>query len=101
MADDIAVVAAALGGAESAYLWSRLQAALRLFCRKPDLVERMETALAGRPLVDYTALQRPSTLPPELVFKEGESVPTRKASEAWFAWAMKNTRVLLYRAPAT
>jgi transketolase len=51
----------------------------------------MRTALAGRPLADYTSLRRPDTLPPELVFKAGDSVPTRKASEVWFEWAMKNT----------
>jgi transketolase len=91
VAADLRVVAGALGGPESAYLWSRLQAAAATLPPEAALVTRMETALAGRPLADYTALQRPSTLPPELVFKEGDSVPTRKASEAWFAWAMQNS----------
>jgi transketolase len=51
----------------------------------------MGTALAGRPLADYRSLARPEVLPAELVFKEGEAVATRKATEAWFAWAMKRT----------
>jgi transketolase len=51
----------------------------------------MQTALAGRPIADYRQLTRPEVLPAELVFKEGDSVPTRKATEAWFAWAMKNS----------
>ena len=51
----------------------------------------MEVALAGRPMADYTRLERPDVLPPELVFREGDSVPTRKATEAWFAWAMQRT----------
>jgi transketolase len=51
----------------------------------------METALQGRPIADYKSFRRPDVLPAELVFKEGDSVPTRKATEAWFAWAMKNS----------
>ena len=30
-------------------------------------------------------------LPAELVFREGDAVPTRKATEAWFTWAMQRT----------
>jgi len=30
-------------------------------------------------------------LPPELLFAEGGAIPTRKASEVWFEWAMKHT----------
>ncbi len=51
----------------------------------------MQNALSGRPMADYRQLIRPEVLPPELVFKEGDSVPTRKATEAWFAWAMKTS----------
>jgi transketolase len=51
----------------------------------------MQSALAGRPIADYRQFVRPEVLPPELVFKEGDSVATRKATEAWFAWAMKNS----------
>ena len=51
----------------------------------------MKTALAGRPIVDYRKIERPAELPPELVFKGGDSVAIRKATEAWFGWAMKQT----------
>jgi transketolase len=51
----------------------------------------MGRALAGRPLADYRSLTRPEELPPELCFEEGTAVPTRKATEAWFAWAMKRS----------
>jgi transketolase len=74
VAADIRVVVAVLGEGEVAYL-----------------LERMKTALAGRPLVDYRKIERPAELPPELVFKGGDSVAIRKATEAWFAWAMKQT----------
>ena len=90
-AADIAVVTGALGVAERAYLVHRLDAAARRIAPEEELVKRMETALAGRAMADYTRFERPDALPPELVFKEGDSVPTRKATEAWFAWAMKHT----------
>jgi transketolase len=76
---------------ERAYLLRRLHEIARQIPPEADLVARMETALAGRPLADYRAFERPAELPPELVFTEGDSVPTRKATEAWFAWAMRNS----------
>jgi transketolase len=90
-AADIRVVVEALAGADRDYFAARLEASAARIVPEPELVERMETALAGRPIADYTSFVRPEVLPPELVFKEGDSVPTRKATEAWFAWAMKHT----------
>jgi len=51
-------------------------------------------------MADYRKIERPAELPPELVFKGGDSVAIRKATEAWFAWAMKQTRSFI-SAPAT
>jgi len=88
---DLGVVLAALGDAEVDYLMGRLEMARRRIAPEQELVARMGRALAGRPLADYRSLARPEVLPAELVFKEGEAVATRKATEAWFAWAMKRT----------
>ena len=90
-ADDLALVAAALADSDVDYLVDRLDAAARAIPGEAELVARMETALQGRPLADYTAFHRPNTLPPDLIFPEGELVPTRKATEAWFAWAMRHS----------
>ena len=90
-AADIRVVMDALGEAESAYLLERLEADARLIPPEEALVERMKTALAGRPFADYRKIERPAELPPELVFKGGDLVAIRKATEAWFLWAMKQT----------
>ena len=90
-AGDLAVVTGALGDQEVQYLLKRLDAAAGAIPPEGELVTRMRTALQGRPIADYTSLERPAELPAELVFREGDSVPTRKATEAWFAWAMKNT----------
>jgi transketolase len=88
---DLQTVVAALGDAEVDYLIGCLDAARQKIKPEAELVAGMGKALAGRPLADYHSLARPDVLPPELVFKEGEAVATRKASEAWFAWVMKRT----------
>jgi transketolase len=88
---DIQTVMQDLGAAEREYLAQRLESIARQIPHETELLRCMGTALSGRPVRDYTSFERPETLPPELVFREGDSVPTRKATEAWFAWAMKNT----------
>jgi transketolase len=85
------VVAESLADSDAAYLISRLDAAARKVAPEDRLVARMQAALPDRPLLDYNALVRPFDLPAELVFREGDMVATRKATEAWFAWAMKHT----------
>lgn len=90
-AADIAAVTATLLDADTDYLVTRLKAAARRLATENELVAEMQSALGNRPMLDYKALVRPSVLPQELVFQEGDSVPTRKATEAWFAWAMKRT----------
>ena len=81
----------AMGAARARLPAARLDAIARQIPAEPVLVARMQQALADRPLRDFRSFERPDVLPPELVFTEGESVPTRKATEAWFAWAMQNT----------
>jgi len=88
---DIQAVLAGLGDAETDYLNARLEAARARLRSEPALVDAMRHTLGCRPLADYTSLRRPDVLPPELVFAEGSSVPTRKATEAWFEWVMRQT----------
>ena len=88
---DLKVVTEGLSRADSDYLAERLGVAAAKIAPKSALESRMATALAGRPLRDYRALRRPAELPAELVFEEGALVPTRRATEAWFAWAMRQT----------
>ncbi|HEV2444851.1 MAG TPA: 1-deoxy-D-xylulose-5-phosphate synthase N-terminal domain-containing protein, partial [Candidatus Sulfopaludibacter sp.] len=90
-AADLRTIAGALDDSDAGYVEHRLRAAARLIPLEAELVEDMKAALAGRPMADYTAFERPKLLPAELVFKASDSVPTRKATEAWFAWAMKHT----------
>jgi transketolase len=90
-AKDIQAVLAGLGAAETEYLNARLEVARARIPAEPALVELMHRTLGDRPLADYTTIRRPDVLPPELVFQEGTSVPTRKATEAWFEWVMRQT----------
>lgn len=80
-----------LDPADRTYLVRRLGEIGRQIPAESELVARMEKALGGRRLADYRSFERPAELPAELVFPEGESVPTRKATEAWFAWAMQHS----------
>ena len=64
-AADIEVVMEDLTDGETDYLMERLNAAARRITPEEELVGRMETALARRPMLDYTALIRPGELPPE------------------------------------
>ncbi len=89
--DDIAAVVSSLQPADADYLNARLAAARDLVPDEPELQRLMETALGPRPLADYTAIRRPAILPPELTFAPGTNVPTRKATEAWFEWMMRQT----------
>lgn len=88
---DIECVLGALGDEEVDYLLERLDAARALLAPEARLVEVMRSALAGRPIADYRTITRPDALPPELVFQPGDRVPTRKATEAWFTWVMKQS----------
>ena len=88
---DLLTVMAALAEADVDYVSGRLEVARNSITPEEQLQRRMGQALPGRPLVDYRSLARPEVLPPELRFEEGTLVPTRRATEAWFAWAMKHT----------
>ena len=88
---DIHTIVASLTGTDVDYLEQRLRAAARLIPPEIELLDDMKAALAGRPIADYRSLLRPASLPPELVFAPGSSVAIRKATEAWFAWAMRQT----------
>ena len=88
---DIRTIIASLTGPEIDYVEQRLRAAARQIPPEAKLVDDMKSALVGRPMGDFTTLARPDPLPDELVFAAGSSVPLRRASEAWFAWAMRHT----------
>lgn len=55
------------------------------------LVGKIEKSLNGRPMVNPLDIRRPSELPAELNFATGTRVATRKATEAFFQWFMKQT----------
>jgi len=90
-AADLRVIVDALRPADTEYLHGRLLSIAVQIPPEWELIEQMKAALAGRTMADHTSLRRPDVLPTELVFQEGDVTPTRKATEAWFAWAMKNS----------
>jgi len=73
------------------YIVERLEIAKNNIKPEQELVEKMKTALQNRPLINPMEIKRPEVLPEELVFPAGSDVPTRKATEAFFTWLMKQT----------
>ncbi|MEK7131664.1 MAG: 1-deoxy-D-xylulose-5-phosphate synthase N-terminal domain-containing protein [Patescibacteria group bacterium] len=88
---DIQTVLTQITSEDERYILERLEVGAKKVLPESVLVEQMKKSLAGRPLVDPLAIKRPKVLPPELVFKAGEKISTRKAVQAWFAWYMKQT----------
>jgi transketolase len=85
---DIEVVRTQITKQDIDYLLERLEVGKQKIKPEKELVQKMTSALKGRPMQDYKKIKRPKTLPPELVFKQGEKIATRKATEAWFKWLM-------------
>lgn len=85
---DIETVLSQLKDEDVKYLVERLEIGKKKIKPEKELVQNLEKALAGRPMVDYKKIKRPEVLPPELIFAGGEKIATRKATEAWFKWLM-------------
>ncbi len=88
---DIQVVLSQLADDDVKYITWRLAICKSKIKPEAELKKTMEAALGGRPMADYRSIKRPETLPPELIFKAGEKVATRKATEAFFKWLMGQT----------
>ncbi len=88
---DIDVVTSKITRDDMVYVIERLEANKKNLKSEKELLEKMSMALRGRPMVDYKKICRPEVLPPELVFAEGDNVPIRKATEAFFKWLMEQT----------
>ncbi|MBI5222621.1 MAG: hypothetical protein HY980_03965 [Candidatus Magasanikbacteria bacterium] len=89
--DDIKLVSEAITPELAKYIVGRLEIAKGKIKNESELVGQMKTALVGRQFVNPLEIKRPKELPKELVFEEGTNVATRKATQAWFEWMMKQT----------
>jgi len=88
---DIEAVTSKITRDDMVYVIERLEENKKNIESEKKLLEKMSVALKGRPMVDYKKIRRPEVLPPELVFAEGDKVPIRKATEAFFKWLMGQT----------
>ncbi len=73
------------------YLIARLGIGAEKIKPEAKLVKKMKACLPRRLFVKPSSIRRPDNLPPELVFKNGTKVATRKATQAWFKWLMEQT----------
>lgn len=88
---DIETVTSQIAKDDVDYITGRLAVTKSNLKPEAELAEKMKKSLTGRPFADYTQIKRPETLPPELVFKGGEDVAVRKATEAFYKWLMGQT----------
>lgn len=88
---DIEVILSQLDKEKVGYFLGRLDLGKQKIEAEEKLVKKMNKALGNRKIADYRSIKRPEVLPVELVFKQGEAVATRKATEAFFKWLMKET----------
>ncbi|MFA6427501.1 MAG: thiamine pyrophosphate-dependent enzyme [Candidatus Magasanikbacteria bacterium] len=88
---DIDVVVSQLTQELAEYIVERLDVVKKGIKPEQELVETMKRALPGRTFVNPLTIRRPDVLPKELVFEEGTKVATRKATQAFFEWMMKQT----------
>ncbi|KKQ27739.1 MAG: transketolase a tkta [Candidatus Magasanikbacteria bacterium GW2011_GWC2_37_14] len=88
---DIAVVQNALTPELGSYIAERLVVTKNNLKSEEENIGIMKTTLAGRELVNPTSIKCPVELPAEFVYEPGTKVATRKATQAWFEWLMKQT----------
>lgn len=88
---DIAVILEKISKEDEIYVASQLEKATKKIEIETKAVQKMVTYLPNRALVNPLTIKRPETLPPELIFKAGEKIATRKAASAWFKWLMQQS----------
>ena len=88
---DIEVVVNQIDSELSGYVAKLIESRKSQIKSESELVKQMETALVGRPMINPRKITRPAELPKELMFESGTKVATRKATQAWFEWLMKQT----------
>ena len=89
--EDVKIVSEAITPELAKYVAERLEIAKGKIKSEKENKELMKKSLGDRPLVNPVEMKRPSELPAELKFAEGTNVATRKATQAWFEWLMKQT----------
>ncbi|MBT3538996.1 hypothetical protein HOF40_02350 [Candidatus Parcubacteria bacterium] len=88
---DIDIIIEALTPELTNYIVERLDIAKSLIKSEDELVSQMKSRLGDRPFKNPIEIKRPDVLPEELVFEQGTAVATRKASQEFFSWLMKET----------
>ncbi|MBI2437131.1 MAG: hypothetical protein HYV41_05365 [Candidatus Magasanikbacteria bacterium] len=88
---DMQVVLDAITPELAHYIVERLDLAKSHIKSEAENIALMKSKLGDRPLVNPLTIKRPDVLPPELTFEPGSKVATRKASQAFFEWLMKQS----------
>ncbi|MBT6819376.1 MAG: hypothetical protein HOA57_03290 [Candidatus Magasanikbacteria bacterium] len=88
---DIEKVLESLTPELATYISERLEVAKNNIKSEEENLELMKSKIGDRPLTNPMTITRPDELPDELKFEQGSKLATRKATQAFFEWLMKQT----------
>ncbi|MFA7315072.1 MAG: 1-deoxy-D-xylulose-5-phosphate synthase N-terminal domain-containing protein [Candidatus Magasanikbacteria bacterium] len=88
---DIESILVDLDNSLSTYIVSRLKVASKKIPSEQKVLAQMKKTLKNRNFKSVTDIERPTKLPSELVFATEQKVATRKASQVFFEWLMKES----------
>jgi len=88
---DLEAIISDLDKTLSTYIVSRLKFSAKNIKTEKQVVSQMKKTLGKRKFQNVTVIKRPIRLPKELVFPSGQKVATRKASQAFFEYLMKES----------
>jgi len=88
---DIEIIKDNISDEDVNFVLKQMEKSAKMIETESALVQKMTIALKDRALVNPLSIRRPETLPPELIFKEGDKIATRKAAGAWYKWLMQHS----------
>lgn len=88
---DIKSILSDLDSSLSSYIVARLKIASKKIVAEKKVVAKMKKTFGKRKFQNVVDVKRPTKLPVELMFASGQKLATRKASQAFFEWLMKES----------
>ncbi|MFA7244683.1 MAG: 1-deoxy-D-xylulose-5-phosphate synthase N-terminal domain-containing protein [Candidatus Magasanikbacteria bacterium] len=89
--DDLSSIELDLDIVLSTYIVNRLKVSAKNIPTEKKVVAQMKKTLSKRKFQSVTSIKRPLKLPKELIFEAVNKVATRKASQAFFEYLMKES----------
>ena len=88
---DILSILSDLDNSLATYIVDRLKISAKNIPTEKKVLVQMKKVFGKRKFQNVTSIKRPAKLPKELIFEAGSKVATRKASQAFFEYLMKES----------